>query len=146
MAACSEIDVVAKQICQKIDPGTNASKINEYREVIKPVHTKIPTFEVIVRKHGLTLTPWVNWDKDKTPKWWSSHNKVKHERNYHFKEGNLINALNSVAALYVLVLYLYADEARQAFLSPNPVLFGVGEDYYNGTSFKDYEFGIHYRL
>ena len=146
MAACSEIDVVAKQICKKLSDETKATKINQYREEIKPVHTNIASFEVIVRKHGITLTPWDNWEKDETPDWWSSHNNVKHERNNHFDEGNLINALNSVAALYVLVLYLHADEAMQGLLSPSPVLFGVGAKHFAGTIFNDYEFGIQYYL
>jgi len=146
MAACSEIDVVAKLICQKISAETNAHKINQYRDEINPVHTNIATFGVIVRRHGLALTPWINWEKDETPNWWTSHNNVKHERNNHFDEGNLINTLNSVAALYVLVLYLYADEAREGLLTPSPVMLGVDEKHISGNTIHDYGVSINYNL
>ena len=146
MLACSEIDVVAKQLCKKVDRNVKAENINQYREILKPVFTNIPEFEVIIRRHGLSLTPWVKWKEDQNPLWWSSNNKVKHERNNHFPEANLKNTLNAIAGLYVIVLYMYAEEAKEGLLTPPPTQFGVGEKHYNGHHVSDYELTVCYQL
>jgi hypothetical protein len=58
----------------------------------------------------------------------------------------LKNALNSVAGLFVMVLYLYRDKARLGELSPSPQLLRVDERHFGGATYGGYEFGTNYRL
>lgn len=52
----------------------------------------------------LSLFPYKSMARSNAPKWWSAHNKVKHDRRVNFAEGNLDNAINSLAALYYIEL------------------------------------------
>ena len=54
----------------------------------------------------IELAPFAEMTKEKAPEWWSSHNKVKHDRMQEFPQGNLENALNALAALYYVNLIL----------------------------------------
>lgn len=129
ITAASEVDVVAKLLCKKIDPESKARDINEYRKTIVPACDKLPGAVVTLPKFDLTLTPWEQWGKDKNPFWWKAYNDVKHHRSEHFASANLKHALNSVAGLYVLLLFLYRDEGVKGELSPDPVLFHPGSPF-----------------
>ena len=63
------------------------------------------------------------------PDWWRAYNKVKHERNSHFKEASLINTLNSTAGLFILLLLFHRKLAESGRLSPNPILFRAGHPF-----------------
>jgi hypothetical protein len=106
LPACSEIDVVAKQLykSKKNDTMTECSAI-----IPKP-YPELPTTEVLVPAHSITLKPWDDWSNLKSPQWWSDHNKVKHRRNDNYQKANLGNALNTVAGLLVLIRCLYQSD------------------------------------
>lgn len=55
MAAASGVDVVSKQVCQRIDPGAKANGIAHYRAVILAAHPQLTKTEVMIPKFGLTL-------------------------------------------------------------------------------------------
>ena len=148
-SAASEVDVVAKQLCVKLNPNSSASNINQYRDEIKNVYPDLPNFRVTIPRFGLELSPWTNWNNPQgVPDWWTAYNKVKHHRNTDFHKGNLRNCLNAVAGLFVIVLYLYKEKAENAELLPIPSLFRVTDDHFNGITLNDNEteFGINYRL
>ena len=146
LSACSEVDVVAKQICTHVKSDQDANNIQQYRETLRPTFPNIEKFQVRVRRHGLELTPWANWAHDKTPDWWSDHNDVKHERHAYFQKANLSNALNSVAGLYVMVLYLYKEQAEQGLLSPSPFLFVADDEFLAGINIEGVEQLLLYEL
>jgi hypothetical protein len=129
LAAGSEIDVVCKQVCRTINPSSNANDINDYRNEIMSSFTQTPHIEVIVPRFGLSLHPWDEWRdaKNGVPVWWTAYNKVKHQRDYHYEKANLKNTLNAIAGLFVVVLYLYIDDAESGGLSPAPQLFRLHE-------------------
>lgn len=129
-AAASEVDVVAKQLCQKLDGASKADRINLYRSEIMAVHGEIAGAEVRIPKYGLTLHPWAAWKNYSSPVWWKAYTDVKHHRHTHFAAANLENTLNAVAGLFVLLLYFYPTEARHARLSPDPQLFRAGLPFY----------------
>ena len=56
------------------------------------------------------------------------------------------NALNAVAGLFVMVLYLYSDKARLGELVPALKLLQVTDDHFGGQTMGAYEFGINYRI
>lgn len=111
LASSSEVDVIAKGICGFLEPKSPAENINHYRAII---NRNLPNFKkefVYVPRFSLKLNPWSNWkstkSQTKNPLWWSSYNKVKHERNEYFAEANLKNVLNSISGLLVTVFYFY---------------------------------------
>ena len=128
MAASSEVDAVAKLLCKKIDSSKDAENIIHYREIIMGAFPRVASFLVSIPRFGLTFIPWQNWASGKSPDWWQDYNSVKHERNVNFNRANLSNVLNSIAALYVLLLYYYKEEADDGLLHPNPSMYFVTDD------------------
>jgi len=135
LASTSEVDVVAKQLCKGFENDSRASSINKYRETIKPKLPELPGLTVSLPRYGLTLTPWDNWNCDKTPEWWMDCNKVKHNRDTNFRRAHLKNVLNSMAGLFMLNLFLYKeikkmqriDQLPNIFMPPDQVAFIASE-------------------
>lgn len=125
-SAASEVDVVAKQLCAKLDKTSKADNIVEYRKIIRPAFPVLTDALVLVPRFGLTLNPWEQWANDSNPLWWTAYNNVKHHRHTHFADASLKNALNSVAGLFVLLLFFYREESQNARLTPDPILFQAG--------------------
>lgn len=146
LASASEVDVLLKALCKRLSPKSNADNINKYRAVIRKELPSIPKFRVMLPRYGLNLTPWSNWNSSKVPDWWTAYNKVKHRRDAEFRRANLHNTLNAAAALYVVNLYFYPEQAENAALIPMPSLFRPSRDHFNGVTMNDVEFGIAYKL
>lgn len=147
LAAAAESDVVAKQLCEAVQPGCGAEKINTYREVIVRHVPQIPGFEVVVPRYGLSLHPWDEWNQPLgVPLWWTANNKVKHERHTHFHLATLKNALNAVGGLLILLLYLYRDKAKDGALVPAPQIVRAGPQHIEGVDVGTVDSGIWYKL
>lgn len=125
-SAASEVDVVAKQLCAKLDKTSKADNIVKYRKIIRPAFSVLADALVLVPRFGLTLNPWEQWANNSNPVWWTAYNNVKHHRHTHFADASLKNALNSVAGLFVLLLFFYREESQNASLTPDPILFQAG--------------------
>ena len=123
LASSSEVDVVAKQLCRRIDSNSNALNIGHYRETIKPEIPELENITISLPRYGLELTPWEKWQEDKTPLWWKSYNKVKHQRDEHYREANLKNVLNAMSGLFSLILYFYRDIIEGRSIEPPPSIF-----------------------
>jgi hypothetical protein len=135
LAAGSEIDVVAKQLCETIDSSARAGSINEYRQLIVPKYPELPTVAVVVWRYGVTRIPWRDWAGDANPRWWTCYNRVKHQRHLDYKEANLENTLDALAGLLVMVGYLYGRELANRELRPMPNFMGF-EKYCIGSIMK----------
>jgi len=122
-SACSEVDVLAHQLCVHFDPNTNAEKMDEYRCILRRQTPELETTIVQVPRYGLSLTPWSNWQSDRTPNWWSDHNKVKHRRTENFGRANIKNLLNASAGSLLLTVCFYRLTTDVKFLDPPPTLF-----------------------
>ena len=123
LAASSEVDVVAKQLCKVLDPDSTASNINEYKGLLRRLLPELETSRVTLPRYGLVLSPWSNWQENNNPNWWRSHNNVKHERDQYFSEANLKNVLNSMAGLFLLVLHYYKHTIEGRRMEPPPNIF-----------------------
>lgn len=121
LAVSSEIDVLCKIICEKLDSNAKKQNIDDYRACIT-AHTQIATEEVLINRYGLTFKPWADWGKGKNPAWWKSYNNVKHQRDLYFSEANLENCSNAISGLFVIVLYCHKAEKSTVSLRPQPVL------------------------
>ncbi len=133
-AACSEIDVVAKILCDKVQPASKAENIDRYREIITQHFPNLASIEICLPSAGLDFIPWESWQQKHNPKWWKSYNNVKHKRDTHFEEANLENSIQSVSGLCVLVCQLYHIElASHKF--PTPDFLFLGTQYGFGAAF-----------
>jgi hypothetical protein len=144
LASASEVDVIAKGICDFLDPTTPAENINQYREIIRRELPKLEEETIYVPRFNITLTPWSNWQTDTNPDWWKSYNKVKHERSEHFPDANLKNVLNSMGGLLAAVFHFYKLKINYTGLEKRnkdiTKILGVGlnfmklpDNYYHGN-------------
>lgn len=145
-AAASEVDVMAKLLCKRLQPTANPDNISGYREILLDKLSDLPTIEVFITRYGLSFKPWENWlgPGNDNPLWWRSYNQVKHQRDTHFNKATLKNALNALGALLILIYCHYSYELaphdgerlspketmRQ--LEPELTLLRLPEDYYHG--------------
>lgn len=130
LSVASEVDVIAKLLCKKLSPNAPRKDINDYRDVLtSSLPKEIYNLNVCMPISGLKLTPWLNWSRSDNPDWWRAYNKVKHERSLHFAKANLKNVLNAVSGLYILLLYLYEQDAKNLRLIPNPRLFKLADNF-----------------
>jgi hypothetical protein len=105
LSASSEIDVVLKLLCNKLDPTINHRNIINYRDAIKLYIPDLINEGVYLYKYKLLFYPWRAWRGTKNPKWWTNYNKIKHQRNSSYNKANLENALKAVSALLVVITY-----------------------------------------
>lgn len=133
LSACSESDIILKQICKNINPDSTASSINAYYSEISVAYPRLLEFSVLIPKYEIELQPLSSWKRDRPPFWWQDHNKVKHHRHEHFDKANLKNCLNSIAAMYIFTLYLYLEKAENGDLLQFPKLLIAGDGYFAGT-------------
>lgn len=140
-AAASEVDVVAKLLCKQLSPESPRANIEDYRAVLAKELPELVAMQVTVPRFEQTLTPWDNWAKGKSPDWWRSYNNVKHERDARFHEATLKNAMNSMAGLLLLTLYVYRVpelstgqpiDFRETtrYMQPQSTLMRFPENYY----------------
>lgn len=66
-AAASEVDVVAKLICEHVAPTKPRRNINEYKRVLLSNISDLPTTQVLVPRYGLTFEPWSSWAGQSNP-------------------------------------------------------------------------------
>jgi hypothetical protein len=135
LGACAEIDVVAKALTTRLNQVAPCENIDDYRQVIMPAYPGFATVKVVLPRYGLTFTPWSAWGSNVNPPWWKSHNKVKHERTQNFPEANLQNCLESMAGLFVLLVYYYQPDLYDHKLRPWPNLYHLHSDHYHDFRF-----------
>lgn len=118
----SEIDVVCKEMCKKIESKTHDDvknyKISDYKRVISNYNNFInETCKYKINTED--LQPWNEWNTKDSPTWWKNYNSLKHDRllNDNHKLGSYINVRNSLAALYILCRVLYKNNYQ---LEPTP--------------------------
>ena len=125
-AAASEVDVVSKRLCKKLNNKSKADNIKKYKPEILAAYPELISAVVEIPRFGLTLTPWVQWGIEDSPLWWRAYNNVKHHRHTHFAEASLKHTLNAVAGLFILLLFFYREEGQNGQLNPDPTLFRPG--------------------
>ncbi len=147
LTSSSEIDVVCKQLCRKIDQSSSAGNIHQYRDEIILKYPQIIEFTVSIPRYDLTLKPWISWnDPNSAPKWWTAYNKVKHQRESYYESANLENVINSVTGLFVLNLYFYKRKAELGELMPNTKILRVTDERFRGISHGSYDLSFVFDL
>jgi hypothetical protein len=125
LAAGSEVDVLAKVLCETHGLVITPKNIDGYRAALVPHFQGLSNLQIQVPRYTLALLPWQDWSDGKNPTWWRAYNDVKHERGKNFQSATLFNALNAVAGVFVLACYLYHRELRANTTRPWPVLLSL---------------------
>jgi hypothetical protein len=61
VSICSEIDVVAKLLCKRIKPDTNADNIRAHRQIIPAHYDFLPKLKITILPIPLDWMPWEIW-------------------------------------------------------------------------------------
>lgn len=145
LAGSSEVDVVAKALCNKIDKSKKAENIQQYRKIIVGRFPNFSKLEIEIPRYSMVHSPWKEWIAGKTPSWWGNYNKVKHQRADFFHKATLKNALGAVCGLFALLLYYYKLVfPGQNVIDPWPRLIDIKSD--NTGDWKPASFSYGYQL
>lgn len=107
MLSCAEVESTFKKICQTIDNDKTYGNIADYKGAILGKYPHIcDTVICVPRWDAKNICPFDGWDKGKLH-WWDAYQDIKHSRFGMFDKANYMNAVYSLGALYVLILYLY---------------------------------------
>ncbi|MDF0519844.1 hypothetical protein P0R31_21630 [Bradyrhizobium yuanmingense] len=121
----SEVDVIAKMLCNREAAGQNASNIIHYQAILTARFAGLHQIGIDIPRYRRKVQPWLSWDPANPipPIWWTAHNKVKHERDTNFWRANQQNTLEAICGLLALLLYWFKDEGH---LQPYPELLNFG--------------------
>jgi hypothetical protein len=157
MSASAEAEVMMKKLCHFFEPNKTPRDIKDCRDILlgadknKEVRRLQDFWSVRVDlpRFGTVLQPWKGWyTLEKKLPWWDAYNAVKHERDRQFHQASLRNALDAVAALFLLILEFEnwdktdPKEVRKILgslpttatrMSPEARLFHLGFDYQDRT-------------
>ena len=125
LAACSEVDVLAKLLCKEIDCAAPSANIDNYRSVILGKYPKFHTMKILVPRYSLEFQPWAEWGSCRNPGWWGAYNDVKHFRHQNYHLANLENCLGAVAGQFALALYFYHEDLLALRLEPEQKLLAL---------------------
>jgi hypothetical protein len=134
LAVCSEIEVVAKQLCEVHAPnwpppnkdGKPIERLNmdHLRAGLAAAFPNLYTIEVRLDRFDLRFKPWESWGLGRNPTWWSDHQQVKHERHNSFAKVHFEHCLAAGAGLFALECYLHCTELEST-LPVMPTLYSL---------------------
>lgn len=114
VSVCGEIDTLCKRLSISIDNELDEDKcgIDDYRRIIMNNYYSISEEVVVVYNRDYhSIQPWKAWSYKHNPDFWNAYNRMKHHRDKEFngregyKYATQKNAVESVAALYVILQY-----------------------------------------
>ncbi|WP_460318166.1 hypothetical protein [Paenibacillus sp. YSY-4.3] len=128
LLSCSELDSLFKQLC--INYGIQSEgkyfKMKDYVQVIaKNNDIGFATGMRTINNDEIVVFPFENIDASKpyaNLNWWKDYQSIKHDRIKNVTKGNLLNAVNSVAAQFIILRQLieFIDESNgQDYLRKN---------------------------
>jgi hypothetical protein len=122
-SACAEVEVVLKELCNRIAPNGKYLNINDYRTTVLGGFSSFHKIEVQLPRYRLTIRPWAAWESGKNPEWWHGYTSVKHNRGIAFQKANQKNVTEAMAGLFAALLYFYQSEIKLGNFDPEPQLF-----------------------
>lgn len=122
LATCSEVEVLCKQLCQRISPEAKREHMAHYRTTLDPV-LSLSTFQVEDLQTLRQFPPFVSWIRRDSPSWWDACIQLQHDRSRHYETATLEHSINALAGLYVLNLYHHSGAVVAAELTPESRFF-----------------------
>ena len=120
---CSELDVVFKVACDKIDPVGGADSIGKYFTCLDAKYN-LASEVVRIDRYSTKVVPFENWSVLSPPVWWTAGNKVKHRRHEHFELATLGNALHALCGLFIGNLLVLHGQGTIDQVHDTPILLG----------------------
>lgn len=108
-SAASEVDVIAKLLCEFLAPDLKPKNIEKYKNILNQGMPDFKHTEVFLPRYGLSFRPWEEWGGTGHPSWWHAYNNVKHQRDANFNEATLKNALNALGGLLIIEFHYYSN-------------------------------------
>lgn len=129
----SEVDGVAKMLCNKVASTQKAENIRHYQTILTAHFPGMHGVEIDLPRYLTARKPWESWGASPAtpPGWWQAYNSVKHQRDKSFADASQENTLRALCGLLALLLYFYKDETH---LQPYPDLLNYGLPAYMVTS------------
>jgi len=123
LRAGSEIDSIAERVTSL---GQGQGKWPQ----LKTRFPQASRCEVEIRRFGLKIVPWAAWASVSTslPPWWTAFVAIKHNRELNFAEASLEHAINSVSALFLLLIFSYDHRLIQRNPALAPTLLSIPFD------------------
>lgn len=121
----SEVDVVAKMLCEQDAANLLRRNIIDYKKAIISAFPGFDTVEIDIPRYDLHIKPWETWGQPsgESPLWWRAYNSVKHDRNTEFHLASQKNTLHALCGWLSLLLYLHRAEEH---IQPYPKLLNHG--------------------
>ncbi|MGL4503429.1 MAG: hypothetical protein ACRCU2_30495 [Planktothrix sp.] len=118
-AACAECENIFKILAPR--PSTISGKDYNITEIKNELQAHHPTvFNQLITTtiqlpiFNISFTPWQDWITLDSPKWWSDHNQIKHNRTHtttpQYNLAHVYNTLNSVAGLMCLLYHVIKEK------------------------------------
>lgn len=110
LMACSELENAVRGFAKHTKHAVGK---DSFWTCLGAVVSKYPSFsemKIKIPRHNINLQPWSDYDpNDKTRlDWWDfGYNKIKHDRLSHPKAPTMSRAINSVGALFVILMHYY---------------------------------------
>ncbi len=107
IVSCVEAESLLKAICNLKAPNPEEpyGNIGQYKKAMLEIIPEITDAKVFVRRYRKNIYPFGEW-RDSSLSWWDAYNCIKHNRKSSIAMANYINAVTSVAAVYILNFYL----------------------------------------
>lgn len=111
LLACSEFEVLCKELCESIYPDQQEDyvKIDHLKHLLYKKYPSIDDVQIRLPRTGLTIRPLSAWGKGHQPSWWKNHNAVKHDRFDYYHLSNLENAIAALSGLMAINLYAHQE-------------------------------------
>lgn len=126
----SEIDICFKEYLKFINPESTSDNIIKYKNDLNNNDSVIFDEEVNIKPINNCIKPLKDLQNANSMDWWTAYNKIKHQRNDEitlgditqtsYKFANLENVITSMAALYILLMNIYAKIKGGYTESPVP--------------------------
>ena len=107
--ACTELDARMQSILanNRVAPNGQYFEMKDYFKLKGPL--KLDKYELSFYRYGDlgTFSPFSTWKSDEQLYWYQAYNHIKHNREKHFAEAKLFNALNAIMAYVIILIAQY---------------------------------------
>lgn len=107
--ACTELDARMQSILANngVEPIRKYFEMKDYYKLKEPL--KLDEYELSFYRYGDlgTFSPFSTWENDEQLYWYQAYNHIKHNREKHFAEAKLFNAINAIMAYAIILIAQY---------------------------------------
>ena len=107
--ACTELDARMQSILVNngVRPIGQYFEMRDYYKLKEPL--KLDGYELSFYRYGDlgTFSPFSTWENNEQLYWYQAYNHIKHNREKHFSEAKLFNAVNAIMAYAIILIAQY---------------------------------------